>query len=75
MMADQPPVEWHDPLEISIVAWPAIVAGLYGRLTSRELDVALAVAEGRSNRDIATRLFISQKTVEYHLGTVFGSSA
>lgn len=40
-------------------------------LTSRELQVALAVAEGRSNRDIASRLFISQKTVEYHLGNVF----
>ncbi len=41
------------------------------QLTSRELQVALAVAEGRSNRDIASRLFISQKTVEYHLGNVF----
>ena len=40
-------------------------------LTSRELQVALAVAEGRSNRDIASRLFISQKTVEYHLSNVF----
>jgi DNA-binding CsgD family transcriptional regulator len=36
-------------------------------LTGAELQVALAVADGLSNRDIAARLFISPKTVEHHL--------
>lgn len=57
-----------EPLGLRIQ--PARTSGV-DQLTSRELQVALAVAEGRSNRDIASRLFISQKTVEYHLGNVF----
>ena len=36
-------------------------------LTAQELQVALLVADGASNRDVATRLFISPRTVEYHL--------
>lgn len=72
MMADQQVVDWHDLLDTSLVASTSIEARIYGRLTARELDVALAVAEGSSNRDIAIRLCISQKTVEYHLGNIFG---
>ena len=49
------------------------VAGLEGDepLTSQETRVALLVAEGRSNRDVAAALFLSPKTVERHLGNVF----
>ncbi len=41
------------------------------RLTPQELQVALAVGEGRSNRDVAAALFLSPKTIEYHLGNVY----
>jgi DNA-binding CsgD family transcriptional regulator len=40
-------------------------------LTPRELHVALAVASGRTNREVGATLFISPKTVELHLSRVF----
>ena len=40
-------------------------------LTAQELQVALLVAEGASNREVATRLFISPRTVEYHLYKIY----
>jgi DNA-binding CsgD family transcriptional regulator len=39
-------------------------------LTSQETRVALLVARGMTNREVATALFLSPKTVEYHLGSV-----
>lgn len=40
-------------------------------ITSREMDVLRLVAEGLSNREIADRLFLSPKTVERHLTSLF----
>ena len=40
-------------------------------LTPSELRVAELAAQGNSNRDIAQRLFVTQKTVEAHLGRTF----
>jgi DNA-binding CsgD family transcriptional regulator len=40
-------------------------------LTSQETRVALLVAEGLSNKEVAAALFLSPKTVERHLGSVF----
>ena len=40
-------------------------------LTNQERQVALAVVGGRSNREVAELLFVSTKTVEYHLTRVF----
>jgi DNA-binding CsgD family transcriptional regulator len=40
------------------------------RLTPQEFQVARLVADGRSNRDIAAALFLSPKTVEFHLAGI-----
>jgi DNA-binding NarL/FixJ family response regulator len=39
--------------------------------TARELEVITLLAQGMSNREIATALFISEHTVRNHLGHVF----
>jgi DNA-binding NarL/FixJ family response regulator len=59
---------------------PAIVAQLVGRrrqrspldeLTDREREVLGLMAEGRSNQAIADRLFVTAKTVESHIASIF----
>jgi DNA-binding NarL/FixJ family response regulator len=40
-------------------------------LTQRETDILELLAEGRSNREIARALFLSEKTVKAHLAAVF----
>ncbi|HEY3003893.1 MAG TPA: LuxR C-terminal-related transcriptional regulator [Kribbellaceae bacterium] len=41
------------------------------QLTPQELQIALLVAGGARNRDVATSLFVSPKTVEAHLTRVY----
>ncbi|MCP2345691.1 AAA family ATPase [Nonomuraea roseoviolacea] len=43
-----------------------------GGLTARELEVLALVAEGLTNREIAERLFIAQKTVSVHVSNILG---
>jgi DNA-binding CsgD family transcriptional regulator len=42
-----------------------------GTLTASELRVARMAAEGMTNREIAQALFLSEKTIENHLGSVY----
>ena len=41
-------------------------------LTAREQEVLLLLVKGRSNKEIAGTLFISEETVKSHLKTLFG---
>ncbi|HEX6231617.1 MAG TPA: response regulator transcription factor [Jiangellaceae bacterium] len=60
---------------------PSVVAQLVNRrkmgndpvdeLTERELEVLRLMAEGRSNKAVADRLFITEHTVEKHVQNIF----
>jgi DNA-binding NarL/FixJ family response regulator len=60
---------------------PAVVAPLVGakrpkpdpigELTEREREVLGLMAEGRSNQAIADRIFVTTKTVEAHIASIF----
>ena len=62
---------------------PSVVAQLVDRrrrgddpldhLTKREREVLALMAEGRSNRAIGERLFITEHTVEKHVKSIFGT--
>ena len=63
-----------------LVVDPSVVAALVGRrrvhspldaLSDREREVLAVMAEGRSNQAIGERLFLSQKTVEAYVRSVF----
>jgi DNA-binding CsgD family transcriptional regulator len=41
------------------------------QLTPQELQVSLGAAEGLTNKEIGARLFLSPKTVEFHLGRAY----
>jgi DNA-binding NarL/FixJ family response regulator len=41
------------------------------RLTERELDVLRLMAQGATNNEIAESLFVSERTVKSHIGSIF----
>ncbi|MFD2399743.1 response regulator transcription factor [Prauserella oleivorans] len=43
----------------------------YDRLTPQEEAVSQLVARGLSNREVAAEMFLSPKTVQYHLTRIY----
>jgi DNA-binding CsgD family transcriptional regulator len=50
---------------------PGPVADELADLTARELEVLAELADGHTNREVAQRLFISEKTVGAHVGRIY----
>ncbi|MBI3947749.1 MAG: response regulator transcription factor [Armatimonadetes bacterium] len=48
-----------------------VPADLFQQLTRREVEILRLLAEGLSNKEIALRLTISEKTVKNHLSSIF----
>ena len=60
---------------------PEVISSMLGRsresgplhdLTGREREVLALMAEGRTNRAIAEKIFISERAVERHVTSIFG---
>jgi DNA-binding CsgD family transcriptional regulator len=47
--------------------WPKLMQSL----TAKEQVVAVMVADGMTNREVAADLYLSVKAIEYHLGNIF----
>ena len=60
--AENPPVA-ADP--------PTTDADELAELTKRELEVLALIAEGCTNDEVATRLYLSNRTVERHLSNIY----
>jgi DNA-binding NarL/FixJ family response regulator len=57
----------YDTVAVATTPIPEIVAAL----TKAERRVAEAVAAGRTNREVADHLFVSVKTVDFHLQAIY----
>ncbi len=50
---------------------PAPASEAFPELTSREVEILDLIAQGMNNQEIASRLYLSQKTVRNHVSHVF----
>lgn len=61
----------RDELRASGTKPPRPEAAGGDELSPRELKIAMLVAEGMTNREVAAALFLSPKTVEHHLSAIY----
>lgn len=57
--------------QLPAAAAPSTGPNAWNLLSAREVQVAREVAAGRSNREVAAKIFISERTVKAHLGAIF----
>ncbi len=56
---------------MSSVGVPAVQDERTIKLTKREIEVLTLVIEGRSSKDIADTLYVSKRTVDFHLANIY----
>ncbi len=61
---------WRAEQLARVAQWRTAVQRPWTSLTEREGALVLAVSRGESNRDIAWRLHITERTVEFHVSNV-----
>lgn len=61
-----------DPEVVSLLLSPLRATDHLAALTPREREVLALVAEGRTNRGIARRLWLTERTVETHVASILG---
>jgi DNA-binding NarL/FixJ family response regulator len=69
----------HQILKGRAVLDPHVTQGVFGRLTDkdptaltdRELDVLRQICEGRSTKEVAAHLYLSEETIKTHLKNIF----
>jgi len=59
------------PREVSGTADPADASESHGLLSAREAEVMSLIADGQTNGQIATRLFLAEKTVKNHVRRIY----
>ena len=64
-----PPAEGEDIFALQPSA--PVASAATSSLTERELSILRLVAEGLSNLDIATQLFVTEQTVKFHLSNIY----
>jgi DNA-binding CsgD family transcriptional regulator len=69
------PSPWADAAGVELVATGETArrrdASTLDELTPQELQIALILARGKTTREAAAALFLSPKTIEYHLRHVY----
>jgi DNA-binding NarL/FixJ family response regulator len=61
-----------DKQEVPPVVGQQPAPGYPAGLTSREVEVLRLVADGLTDAEVAAKLYISPRTVQRHLSTIFG---
>jgi len=59
-----------DPEVVSLLLSPLRASDQLAALTPREREVLALMAEGRTNRGIARRLWLTERTVETHVASI-----
>jgi DNA-binding NarL/FixJ family response regulator len=62
---------WASRGTVSALVRELLLAGQPRRLTEREREILILIAEGHPNRRIADLLFISRETVRWHVRTMY----